>query len=135
MPTSTNALVELMNMVERWRQRTDYGPVVVVSQDGIGRWNIIEYWNIFWLSSLFRAGVYCAANACIEQVIQHGEVRPRHLCRFFSNSFIPGRCVPSSEDCQKTPTSASSKLGEKIFYYFTIHWSTCEPSMQTAEIN
>merc|ERR1719312_1820676 len=28
-PTSTNALVELMNMVERWRQRTDYGPVVV----------------------------------------------------------------------------------------------------------
>ena len=36
-PTSTNALVELMNMVERWRQRTDYGPVVVVSQDGIGR--------------------------------------------------------------------------------------------------
>lgn len=30
-PTSTNALVELMNMVERWRQRTDYGPVVVVS--------------------------------------------------------------------------------------------------------
>ena len=56
-PTSTNALVELMNMVERWRQRTDYGPVVVVSQDGIG-----------------RCGVYCAANACIEQVIQHGEV-------------------------------------------------------------
>ena len=37
MPTSTNALVELMNMVERWRQRTDYGPVVVVSQDGISR--------------------------------------------------------------------------------------------------
>ncbi len=30
-PTSTNALVELMNMVERWRQQTDYGPVVVVS--------------------------------------------------------------------------------------------------------
>lgn len=56
-PTSTNALVELMNMVERWRQRSDYGPVVVVSADGIG-----------------RCGVYCAANACIEQVIQHGEV-------------------------------------------------------------
>ena len=37
-PTSTNALVELMNMVERWRQRTDYGPVVVVSQDGISRY-------------------------------------------------------------------------------------------------
>ena len=65
--------------------------------------------------------MYCAANACIEQVIQHGEVRPRHLCRMFSNSFIPGRCVPSSEDRQKTPTSASSKLGEKIFYYFFIH--------------
>lgn len=31
-PTSTNSLVELMNMVERWRQRTDYGPVCVVSQ-------------------------------------------------------------------------------------------------------
>ncbi|KAH0818245.1 hypothetical protein GEV33_004546 [Tenebrio molitor] len=30
-PTSTNSLVELMNMVERWRQRTDYGPVCVVS--------------------------------------------------------------------------------------------------------
>ncbi|VVD01042.1 unnamed protein product [Leptidea sinapis] len=52
-PSSTNSLVELMNMVERWRQRTDYGPVCVVSP---------------------RAGVYCAANACIEQVIQHGEV-------------------------------------------------------------
>ena len=43
-PTSTNALVELMNMVERWRQRTDYGPVVVVSQDGIGRWVDVEMW-------------------------------------------------------------------------------------------
>ena len=30
-PTSTNSLVELMNMVERWRARSDYGPVVVVS--------------------------------------------------------------------------------------------------------
>ena len=30
-PTSTNALVELMNIVERWRQRTDYGPVLVIS--------------------------------------------------------------------------------------------------------
>lgn len=30
-PTSTNALVELMNMVERWRQRTAYGPVLVIS--------------------------------------------------------------------------------------------------------
>ncbi|CAL4064438.1 unnamed protein product [Meganyctiphanes norvegica] len=56
-PTSTNALVELMNMVERWRQQSGYGPVVVVSPDGMS-----------------RAGVYCAANACIEQVIQHGEV-------------------------------------------------------------
>lgn len=56
-PTSTNSLVELMNMVERWRQRTDYGPVAVVSPDGRS-----------------RCGVYCAANACIEQVIQHGEV-------------------------------------------------------------
>ncbi|KAI5752014.1 hypothetical protein M8J77_012937 [Diaphorina citri] len=56
-PTSTNSLVELMNMVERWRQRCEYGPVVVVSQDGRS-----------------RCGVYCAANACIEQVIQHGEV-------------------------------------------------------------
>ncbi|XP_072156410.1 receptor-type tyrosine-protein phosphatase kappa isoform X2 [Bemisia tabaci] len=56
-PTSTNSLVELMNMVERYRQREDYGPVVVVSQDGRS-----------------RCGVYCAANACIEQVIQHGEV-------------------------------------------------------------
>ena len=56
-PTSTNSLVELMNMVERWRQRSDYGPVAVVSPDGRS-----------------RCGVYCAANACIEQVIQHGEV-------------------------------------------------------------
>ncbi|XP_071454736.1 receptor-type tyrosine-protein phosphatase kappa [Hetaerina americana] len=56
-PSSTNSLVELMNMVERWRQRTDYGPVVVVSPDGRS-----------------RCGVYCAANACIEQVVQHGEV-------------------------------------------------------------
>lgn len=56
-PTSTNSLVELMNMVERWRQKGDYGPVAVVSPDGRS-----------------RCGVYCAANACIEQVIQHGEV-------------------------------------------------------------
>lgn len=56
-PTSTKALVELMNMVERWRQRTSYGPVCVVSLDGKS-----------------RAGVYCAANVAIEQVVQHGEV-------------------------------------------------------------
>lgn len=56
-PTSTNSLVELMNMVERWRQRTEYGPVCVVSPDG-----------------RTRCGIYCSANACIEQVIQHGEV-------------------------------------------------------------
>ena len=30
-PTSTNALVELMNMVERWRQRSNLGPVLVIS--------------------------------------------------------------------------------------------------------
>ncbi|XP_055381732.1 receptor-type tyrosine-protein phosphatase kappa [Condylostylus longicornis] len=56
-PTSTNSLVFLMNMVELWRQKTDYGPICVVSPNGRS-----------------RAGVYCAANACIEQVIQHGEV-------------------------------------------------------------
>lgn len=56
-PTSTNALVELMNMVERWRQRTAYGPVCVVSLNGKS-----------------RAGVYCAANVAIEQVVQHNEV-------------------------------------------------------------
>ncbi|CAD6997006.1 receptor-type tyrosine-protein phosphatase kappa [Ceratitis capitata] len=56
-PTSTNSLVYLMNMVELWRQKVDYGPVCVVSPDGRS-----------------RSGVYCAANACIEQVIQHEEV-------------------------------------------------------------
>lgn len=56
-PTSTNALVELMNMVERWRQRTTFGQVVVVSTNGCA-----------------RAGVYCSASAAIEQVIQHEEV-------------------------------------------------------------
>ncbi|CAG2176557.1 unnamed protein product, partial [Oppiella nova] len=56
-PTSTNALVELMNMVERWRQRSNYGPVVVVSYNGKA-----------------RAGVYCAANVAMEQVVQHREV-------------------------------------------------------------
>ncbi|XP_055836626.1 receptor-type tyrosine-protein phosphatase mu isoform X2 [Episyrphus balteatus] len=56
-PSSTNSLVYLMNMVESWRRKTDYGPVCVVTPDGRS-----------------RAGVYCAANACIEQVIQHGEV-------------------------------------------------------------
>ena len=30
-PPSTNAMVELMNMVENWRNKTDYGPVIVVS--------------------------------------------------------------------------------------------------------
>ncbi|KAL3186491.1 hypothetical protein MRX96_027529 [Rhipicephalus microplus] len=56
-PTSTNTLVELMNMVERWRQRTTYGPVLVISTNGKS-----------------RAGVYCAANVAIEQVVEHGEV-------------------------------------------------------------
>ena len=56
-------------MVERWRQRTDYGPVVVVSQDGIG-----------------RSGVYCAANACIEQVIQHGEVNIKEKLQGVQNN-------------------------------------------------
>ena len=60
MPTSTNALVELMNMVERWRQRTDYGPVVVVSQDGIGRWNIIEY-----SCEIFSDCPHCSELECI----------------------------------------------------------------------
>ncbi|XP_023226148.1 receptor-type tyrosine-protein phosphatase kappa-like [Centruroides sculpturatus] len=56
-PTSTNAIVEVMNMVERWRQRTSYGPVVVVSTNG-----------------KTRCGVYCAASFAIEQVIEHNEV-------------------------------------------------------------
>uniref|UniRef100_T1ITA2 Protein-tyrosine-phosphatase n=1 Tax=Strigamia maritima TaxID=126957 RepID=T1ITA2_STRMM len=56
-PTSTNALVELMNMVERWRQRSGFGPVLVISSDGAS-----------------RVGVYCAANSAIEQVRQHQEV-------------------------------------------------------------
>jgi predicted ATP-grasp superfamily ATP-dependent carboligase len=30
-PMSTNSLVELMNMVERWREHIGFGPVVVVS--------------------------------------------------------------------------------------------------------
>lgn len=63
-PTSTNALVELMNMVERWRQRTAYGPVCVVSLNGKS-----------------RAGVYCAANVAIEQVVQHGEVDVFHAVK------------------------------------------------------
>ena len=69
-----------MNMVERWRQRTDYGPVVVVSQDGIG-----------------RSGVYCAANACIEQVIQHGEVSLKKL-QGVQNFLEGGRWVVVNEN-------------------------------------
>ncbi|RWS25062.1 receptor-type tyrosine-protein phosphatase kappa-like protein [Leptotrombidium deliense] len=56
-PSSTNALVELMNMVERWRQRSTHGPVCIVSTNGQS-----------------RAGVYCAANVAIEQVIKYGEI-------------------------------------------------------------
>ncbi|GFU37572.1 receptor-type tyrosine-protein phosphatase kappa [Trichonephila clavipes] len=56
-PTSTNSLVELMNMVERWRQRTSYGPVLLVSSNGRA-----------------RVGVYCAASIAIEQAIEHEEV-------------------------------------------------------------
>ena len=33
----------------------------------------LPIWNIY-SDGQSRAGVYCAANACIEQVIQHGEV-------------------------------------------------------------
>lgn len=32
------------------------------------------YVNVIFSDGRSRAGVYCAANACIEQVIQHGEV-------------------------------------------------------------
>lgn len=63
-PSSTNALVELMNMVERWRQRSTYGPVCVISNNGKS-----------------RAGVYCAANVSIEQVVQHEEVDVFHAVR------------------------------------------------------
>lgn len=35
----------------------------------------IAQWVLCWCrDGRSRAGVYCAANACIEQVIQHGEV-------------------------------------------------------------
>nr|CAD7195704.1 unnamed protein product [Timema douglasi] len=152
-PTSTNSLVELMNMVERWRQRTDYGPVTVGRAHfcptfeekhllfllfGLEKketiWFVdVEVWiflfagreshklylvrleekkkreqkdkdniknkseefqanrkglenklqeakeaiqkeNLLEKDGRGRCGVYCAANACIEQVIQHGEV-------------------------------------------------------------
>ncbi|RWS26927.1 receptor-type tyrosine-protein phosphatase kappa-like protein [Leptotrombidium deliense] len=63
-PTSTNALVELMNMVERWRQRSTYGPVCVISTNGRS-----------------RVGVYCAANVAIEQVVHHGEVDVFHAVK------------------------------------------------------
>lgn len=56
-PTSTNSVVELMNMVERWRQRSNYGPVIVISTNGRS-----------------RAGVYCAANVAMEQAVQNSEV-------------------------------------------------------------
>ena len=114
-PTSTNALVELMNMVERWRQRTDYGPVVVVSQDGIG-----------------RCGVYCAANACIEQVIQHGEVdvfqavktvrrhRPQlvqNLVRYFS-SVKP----LLSTDCMLHSFQTEYKYCYDLVLHYVLHY-------------
>lgn len=64
-PTSTNSLVELMNMVERWRQRTDYGPVVVVSplvydyykfnfSRKIGHWLFFCHTLIYLLGKLLR---------------------------------------------------------------------------------
>ncbi|XP_046914794.2 receptor-type tyrosine-protein phosphatase epsilon isoform X2 [Dermatophagoides farinae] len=56
-PISTNALVELIHMVERWRQRTSYGPVLVISGNGKS-----------------RVGVYIAANFAIEQVVAHEEI-------------------------------------------------------------
>ena len=34
----------------------------------------IHTFQITFKTFLYRSGVYCAANACIEQVIQHGEV-------------------------------------------------------------
>lgn len=33
---------------------------------------IVKY--LFYRDGRSRCGIYCAANACIEQVIQHGEV-------------------------------------------------------------
>lgn len=78
-PSSTNSLVELMNMVERWRHKTEYGPVLVVSMyvhiTTPIFFNTLDNVDIFLQrDGTSRAGVYCAANACIEQVIQHGEV-------------------------------------------------------------
>ena len=34
----------------------------------------IHTFRITFKTFFYRSGVYCAANACIEQVIQHGEV-------------------------------------------------------------
>lgn len=60
-PNSTNALVHLVDEVERWRgndcDRTPEDRVVVVSNDGYS-----------------RCGIYCAAAACLEQVRHRREV-------------------------------------------------------------
>ncbi|ODM88668.1 Receptor-type tyrosine-protein phosphatase kappa [Orchesella cincta] len=56
-PMSTNSLVELMNMVERWPNR-EWDPLSSFRRD----------------DGHSRSRVYCGANACIEQVITYGEV-------------------------------------------------------------
>lgn len=65
-----------MNMVEQWRAKTDYGPVCVVSPyvESKEIFSVPLFTNLDFSDGRSRAGVYCAANACIEQVIQHGEV-------------------------------------------------------------
>ncbi len=43
-------------------------------QLAMNRFEHSTYLQVSMPTSVYRCGVYCAANACIEQVIQHGEV-------------------------------------------------------------
>ncbi|XP_055337149.1 receptor-type tyrosine-protein phosphatase kappa-like isoform X2 [Paramacrobiotus metropolitanus] len=63
-PTSTAAVIELFNMVDRWRLKTGNKPVLIVSPDGFS-----------------RAGVFCAAKIACEQITMHQEVDVFHAVK------------------------------------------------------
>ncbi|OQV13242.1 Receptor-type tyrosine-protein phosphatase kappa [Hypsibius exemplaris] len=55
-PTSTAAVIELFNMVDRWRVKSGLKPILIISPDGYS-----------------RAGVFCAAKIACEQITMHQE--------------------------------------------------------------
>ena len=102
-PTSTNALVELMNMVERWRQRTDYGPVVVVSA--------YEKFNFLFLKYNLTNWKQFVLFFSKERNVASGSVLCRECLHWTGYPARRSRCLSSSKECSSSSSPTSWKFG------------------------